>query len=838
MKGKHSKLKFASTYALKNISSHPMRSLLVIIGFFALFTTMFLGSTIPTFFKAFFYGEFEEQYQHIDLKVTVDPTSDARIFQTRGFSDEHLSHVIDDVIPFFEIDLLVETSHNERFYAHLFSSTLTHFKKVANDLTFDQLTLSADEVIITRSIATDFSLNVFDEITLYSNDLSRTFHVVDIVEDGKLFRSYAIYLDKSVSLNFFLESINPSYASLNPVFLSHIHNTVYLDINDDITLDDAINLIKENPSYAHLKYTVTIDPNFVNQMINRNISVFNMFVSVIILAVLLVLYTTILIYFEDKKKMFAIIDTLGGSKLFSLSIVLIEILIFFIISISLSLVSANLIIAYGIQFLNSPISYQVPISNILIVSGIVLLMLCLTTVLFFNKFNQNSMIQQTKDEGAHHKSQVLSLGFISIGSLLIYLALETSIIKSLLNSLVAPFQIILSLLFLISFGSFLMTIVTTFFTSTKKPFVFFLHLKIMLTKKAFYQYFSVLLISSLSLYLLVLANNYMDIRRTAYQDQYQLDYIVTNIFKDFDQTLEEIQTNEHINHASQVGLFQDVPLVNYKDAIRDVVSMNPSDIYFYFDLDIKQEYLETLSNDYPVILLPVRFHKLYDMNINDSVVLNISPDYPDLSFVIGGFYEKQLGNLAITNISHLDTFTSLRHNAIFVKSAGNPEALKNDLLDAYSNQFIYIIDYQRVVSKLSYEMIRATEYLNGIIIVILCCFVLSIMNHSSLLLAQMKNVYSKLYVLGYTYKKMFLLQFYEGMILLFIVLATTFTTYVMIGSQLIDFILFFGEYEPVRITSSSILWGSILIISLFIATRLVYVYRTKHLQIQDVLKVY
>jgi len=838
MKGKHTKFVFAWKYALKNIWFHPMRSILIVIGFFALFTTMLLASTIPTFFRAFFYGQLEEQYQEIDLKVTVDFTGDTRIFQSRGFSDESLSDVVVDVIPFFEIDLLIETSNDHRFYAHLFSSTLQQFRKISNKLTFNQSTLAADELIITRSIARDFGLNLQDEIVLHSNDLSRTFRVVDIIEDGKMFKGYSIYLDKSVSLNFFLESINPSLASLNPIFLTHIHNTVYLDISDDISLDEAITMIRQNPSYSSLKYTPTIDPNFVDQMMNRNISVFNMFVSVIILSVLLVLYTTILIYFEDKRKMFAVIDTMGGKKVFSLSIVLFELFIFFIGSFLLAIISSNLIISFGIKFLNSPIAYSVPLINILVVCGISVVLLVLTIWIFFKNFNQSAIIQQTKDQGEEQRSHLLSQGVISFFSIALYVVLDINFLKEATSFLRAPFQILLSLMFLLSFGSFLITLVTKIFTLRKKTYLFILHLKVMLNKKAFFQYFSVLLISSLSLYLLVLANDYMVIRREAYEEQYELEYIVTNIFRDFEQTYEEIRTNELVSHASKVGLFQDVPLLNHKDAIRDVVSINPSDIEYYFNIEISQDMLNNLHHDYPVILLPVRYQKLFGFNVNDSVVLNMNTDYPNVSFVIGGFYEKQLGNLAFTNISDIPEYSSLKQNAIFVNSADDSIALKHMLLDAYSNQFIYIIDYQKIVSNLSVDMIKATEYLNGIIIIILLCFVLSIINHSALLFGQMKNVYGKLYVLGYTYKRMFLLQLYESMFFLIILLIATFISYLMIGTRLENFIIFFGEYEPVRITYSSILWGSLLIIALFIIIKWIYVYRTKSIQIQDVLKVY
>jgi len=519
-------------------------------------------------------------------------------------------------------------------------------------------------------------------------------------------------------------------------------------------------------------------------------------------------------------------------------IILLEVFVFFIMSFLSAAVVTQLIISYGIKFLGSPITYVVPLINIAIVLCLSLVILFSTALIFFNKFNKKSVIKQTQDTQDELKQTLLFDGFISLTTIGLYFILNLHVVKTILGIFAAPFQIILILLFLLTCGSFLIKILTKGLNIKKKPFIFMLHLKVLLTKKAFYQYLSVLLISSLSIFLLILANDYMNIRQNDYQNQYNLDFVVANILNDYDQIYEEIRNIPEVSATSKVGLFHDVSLIDKEDAIRDLVSMNPHDIDDFFNLDIDSLSYASLESNTLTILLPLRYQKLYDKEIGDTIEFYLSSEFPNVSFVIGGFFEKQLGNLAFTNISFLDEYQSLEPNTIFVNAADQPNVLKDLLLDAYSSQLIYVIDYKATVELLSSEMVKATQYLNMIIIVILLCFVLSIINHSALLLSQMKSLYGKLYVLGYTHKKMVLLQVYESLIFIFVILFVTLISYILIAQKLESFIIFFGEYESVRLTQSSLVLGTIFVVILFTITKSVYIIKTKSIQIQDVLKIY
>ena len=837
MKENLNKLRFVLRYALKNVCYHPMRSLLIVIGFLALTTSLLLGSSLTSFFNVYFYGELEERYGTSDIKMSASPLSDARFFSTRDLNNDLLGDIIVDYIPFFEIDVLVETQTDEKFYVHLFSSTLTQFRKISNQNQITHHVLSQNEVIITESMAYTYHLSLNDELTLYSKDLTRTYQIVEIVEDGKLFKDNAIYLDKSSSFNFFLESLNPSYASLNPSSLVNIHNTVYIDIADDVTFDEAVSLITTISSYEHLTYDQLIDPAFVNETINRNISAFNMIISVVILAVVLVLYTTLLTYFDDKRKMFAVIETLGGKKSFSYSIILVEMFIYFISSFILSILASNFMIAYGIKVLNSPVNYTIPLRYMLLVATSILLVFMTTSFIFFYQFNKNAAIQQTKDSGHEVSFRLSTSGLIALLSLTLYFVLEINQVALYLSFTKSLYQVILSIIFMLSSGFFITKLVIRMLHIKKNPFILSLHLKTLFSKRALYQYISVLLISCLSIYLIIAINGYMVVRQRDYENQYNLDLVVTNIINDYEITYQEISNLEEVGIVSKVGLFQDVTINELDDAIHDFVSMDSSHISYYFNLDISEEALSRLNSDYPVILLPNSYRYLHLMKIGDSISINMGSYGQEIHFIIGGFFEKQLNNLAFSNLSFVDE-ENFGVNSLFVNAKEDKLELNDLLLDLYSSKLIYIIDYNYFVARLVNDMQQITSYLNTIIFVILFCFVLSIVNHSYLLFNQMKSVYSRLFVLGYSIRKMQTYHAFESLIILLMLLSISSLTYIMIGTKLNQFILFFGSYEPIHFDSSSLWIGLIFITMLYIITKSFYMIKLGKIHPQDVLKTF
>ena len=837
MKESLNKLRFVLRYALKNVFYHPMRSLLIIVGFLALSTSLLLGTSLSSFFNVYFYGELEEKYGSLDLKMSASPSSSARFFSTRDLSDASLDSIVIDFVPFFEIDILIETEQNDRFYVHLYSSSLTQFKKVSYQEAITKNALAYDEMIITASMAELYQLNINDQLTLYSRDLSRTYRIAEIVTDGKMFKGQAIYIDKSASFNFFLESLSPGLASLNPASLVNIHNTVYINLHDGISFNDAIEHISALSAYESLNFDILIDPVFVNETINRNISAFNMIISVIILAVILVLYTTLITYFDDKRKMFAVIETLGGKKRFSYSIIIVEMFIFFSVSLLLAVIASNQVIVYGLKALQSSVSYVIPLRFVLLVALINIVLFMLSSFIFFKQYSKNAVIQQTKDHGHEVGLKIGLCGFISLLSMSLYFILDIAVLQNFFSFTKAFYQVLLSVLFMLSTGFFISKVVIQLLHRKKNPFILSLHLKTLFSKRALYQYISVLLISFLSIYLIVAINGYMKIRQHDYQHQYHLDLVVTNVIQDFELTFDEINALEQVEMISRVGLFQDASIIDYSDAIHDFVSIHPSHINTFFNLNISEVSLNALYNDYPVILLPASFKYLHRLNEGDTLIVDLGKRHEGVTFVIGGFFEKQLNDLAFSNISFIDE-ENYGFNAFFINAKTDKYALNNLLLDMYSSKLIYIIDYEVFVIKLVNDMKQITSYLNTIIFVILFCFTLSIINHSYLLFNQMKSVYARLFVLGYSIKKMNNLQWIESLFVFFILLLISITTYLMIGTKLNQFILFFGSYEPITFDLHSLWIGSTIIFILFVSTKVFYMIKLSKIQPQAILKTF
>jgi putative ABC transport system permease protein len=839
MKNSLNRLKFAFRFAYKNLIYFKLRSILIIIGFLSLCVSLFMGFSMQGFFEAFFYGELKDKYNQIDLKMEVSPYANARFFLTTALNDPSLDNILVDAIPFFEIMTLIETPSGTKTYVNTMASTMTHFRKVSNQRTYPGGELLSDEMIITKSFADKHHLKLGNTLTLYAGNTNKQFYIVEIVQDGKLFQEDTIYLSKSSSISFFLTSLNPAYSNLPPSTLVNVHNIVYLDVNPDISFDEAISALKEINAFSNLSYNLAIDSKAVNQMIYRNVSVFNMIIAMITLAVLIVMQTTFLIYFDDKKKTFANIDLLGGKKSFSYLIVLIELFILLVISFILAIFVANLIIAYGVDFLGSSITYQIQPAAILIASSVIIILFLFSSFYYFNRFNKESSIHQSKDQGKEKKESFALYSLLVVISLTLYLMSVSSLFKSILGYYSSIASIFFSILLLFTLSYSLLYLITYVLTKKRKPYVFLLHLKILLVKKAFYQYTAVILVSFLSLFLLILVNDYMDYRITAYQDEYQVDFALTNFISRYDQTFNEINNLPLVEDVDQVGLYKNITIDSINQNISFVLAIDPNRIDTYFNIDIPAETLSSLNaTDYLVIILPIRYQLIYHLEVNEQITLDIDPNYPSQNFIVGGFFEKQLGNIAFTNLHKVLGYEDISFNSIFVNASSDRLILKDQLMESYSKNMVFIYDFQDDLTKLTSDMRKTTEYLTLIISIIILCFVLAIINHSSLLLGQMKDNYSRLYVLGYSHQKMRKILIIESLVIFIVILLSSLVSYVLIAVQFNRFILIFGEYENIQLTMHSLYAGVLFVFFVYTLIKIIYILQVKRIHPSEVLKLY
>ena len=837
MKKSLTRLLFQVRFVYKNIISSPLKSILMLIGFLGVFTSLILGFSMKDFFTSYYYGKLEETYENYDLIMSVSPNGNTRFFSTSVLqTDDQINEVINEKAMFFEFDVLLQASDQNRQYVHVKASHLDMLKKI-NRYVYYQDSLLDDEMIITESLALEMKLDVGNEVFIQVNEQQKTFKIVEVVKDDMLFDEMQIFIDKTEGLPFFLNALSPSLASLNPILLSNIYNKVYIDIHASYEINDVITILQSKEPYRLLTYNITVDDDAIQQFIQRNITAFFMIISISLFAIMFVLKTTLEVYFHEKKQLYATIHILGGKKRFSIGIVMMEMLIFFLISFLLAISLSQLIINFGLNYLASDMIYKISYIRILYALLISMVLLCAVVYFYFKKFFQVSDIKSLKDLDDRNKlSKSLLLGII-IFFIFVYMILSIDIIESLFDGYHVIIILIITLYILVYLVKLSFFSVKKYWFKKHDRHIGYYHIKAMLTKSTFKHYLNLVLIAFLTILLLVFANDYMVQRAEAYQQTYELDFIIGNITSKYDDKYIEIESIYEVEDISKAGLFQEVKIANENQTIKQLISMNSEDIQKFFHTNISDDALRDLNKVTTLyVILPDRYTYLYDYHLGDEIEIYVNGEYKEQTFIIAGFFEKQLGDLAFTNLHHVYDEGDI-YNVFLVNASGQKHTLKDILLDAYSQELISIFDVEDEMAPLIFEMRRVTTYITFILAIIIICFLVALMNHSILLYHDLKEIYARMFVLGMD-KTMMTKSLIKVFVTIFLVLWLISTIgYVLIAVKMSDLAILFGEYEPIRLSIKPIWLGGILLILTFSVNQLFYILKVNQVDAIEVLKI-
>ena len=830
-----SKITFSFRFAYKNIIRYKFRSMLLMLSFISLLIIVLLGFSIKPLIKMYYYQNISDYYGDIDLYMGTSQNTNTRYFSIRALKDsDDIDEFIDDYIPFFEIQTLIGVK-DKKIYVNAMSSSLNQFIKIADEVHITKESLNNDEVIITKSFAENYELSYGDILILFVGDESKSYKIIDIINDGGLFQGNSIFINKEGSISFFLSVLSPNLGGMNPIFYENLYNRVYFNVQEGVDIDVARIKIQQMSPYKNLEFVKTYNFEKINSFINRSLSIFSMIIVFILFAVFLVMQTTFLLVFEQKKKSNGIISLLGGSESFSYFIILIEMFIIFIVSFLISVYLTSLIIKLGLRYIGLSASYHLETSNILFSSLIVIGLFVFTSIYYFLKYKTTSKVQDTVEIGEEFKFKPLK-HFVALS---VFLVLYIIVVNLSQNNLLIIMQVSIIIIVLFLMSILFIALFKFIIENFKKSVLIALLLKVLLTKKAFYHYLSVLMICLISLFLLIAINNYELKRIDIINNEYQIDFALTNFSSGFNQINDEVKQIELVQCSDPVLMYQDVYFNNYNENIIYFVSIEPDKINHYFNLDLETSYLNKLNEqEHPIILLPERFHYLYKLKIGDQVIVNINPNYHEEVFEIGGFFSKQISDVAFTNMLFVDKYHNETPNTILIKANSNPEELNQILINRFSKNMIYVVDFNNLVQTFTKEIRKIIEYVSYIITVLILCFIISIINHTLILFDQIKKSYARISVLGLSIRKMILFENLKQLIILLSVIFTCVFCMLLARNVLPKLIIVFGEFEMLEVSSSSIYEGIIISSVVYIFANSIYMFKLLTIKPTDVIKTY
>lgn len=821
---------FSYRLAFKNIIKHPLRTMAIALSFLALVIALFLSLSMRQFLTTYFLGELEDQYQEIDVMVNVGQTGNSRFFTIRPFNESlERDQYVRDYAAFFTMDVLLK-HEDQSIYVKSMSSDIDQLSKVTT--VPDTLAeLLDDEIVMTQSLAEILNVNIGDTISLsLANDL-KTYTIQEILADEGLFQDNTVFLNKAGSLTFFLTALDPALGALPSFALTNLYNELYLNLEDDITLGQVETWMRSLNGYDALSIEETINLQEISDQINRSFSVFMVITFMVIFAILLVLETSLKVYFNDSKKVMGIIHILGGKPSLSYRMVVYEFSLYIAFSLLLGRFLAKGIIQYGLYFVGGRGTFEFTRSSTYVVLGIVVLLFIFVSLKDYHQMKDKSALSYMREEIVNikdYRKYILLMLSLSTG---IYIL--TYFVASL--SGISLYRLIYAVILLVALPRLIYPILI----KQKKPTLHRLHLSMLYQTKAFKHYLFVMLISSVSVLLLGLALGHMDRRYQIHREEFKIDYLLTNFVSSYEETLTEVREIEGVQTADSITIFENMVLLDSGDSILQTVTIQPDLIHTYFNYELSLEALSSLDQSYPTIILPNRFKEVYDLNVGDTILIHVHPETPEVEFVIGGFFEKYLSNLAFTNIGYLNPYQDLGIQTIGItKDDLSSDTLFETLIDAYSSRLIYVIDYQSEVELRIGRMERSTNYMSLIIVAIIICFIISMMNHSLLMFEQMKKNYARMIALGLNRHDLIQTLLKSGGIQLLIVFISASIAFTLIACNMTDLILISGEYEKINIMRSPYLLGAVLSMMITGFVQLVYIYRILKLNPAPTLRVY
>jgi|GEM_PF-2165723 len=811
---KRSKALFMLKFAKQNLVKSPLRSFLMLLGFTFLMVVLTLSFTMQDVLKHYYYYRYERMSEHIDLEMTIGSNSTSRYFSTRTL-DENYDGTYAKV---FKVDALTD----DYDYLTVLATSKADFE-VLYGSSHDLL---ENEIILTETAAKTHQVGISDTLTLAIGQTQKSFVVRDILKDYGVFQGDQGFILHDPHVGLFIKAMFPALSSYPDAFFVNLNNTVYFD-SDNITQTQVA--VQNLSAYQTMDFKLSLPVQYINQLINRAIALFQLMLLFIGITVLLLIQTTYALVFREKEQMLSLIKLLGGSLSFGFFIWLFELIILYVPAAILGYLLAYGIIQIGMQVLMPGLIYPLSFLPIVYSIGILTLIFVLTVLYHTLQWQSKTEVSRLKVR-PDQKISTWVFGVVVMVISLIYFLLPKAGIQYTLIRLVLVLSTTYAWLILIH--RFWIKQVN-FFKETPYPYL----MKISYHKKTLYRFLWLSLATLVSVTLLFETTGYIKYKANVILNEYQADLVLSNVLTNVSQIQTELGSNPLVEHSSPVGIYRSVPITEGNQVFQAVYMLDPEVIPRYFGMTHVDELTLFQNSTEPAIWLPMRYKAIYGVNVGDTVHIGLNKTHPNVPLKVLGFFDEAVGNTAFINLHRVSGYSDLKQTHILINSS-DPQTLKNQLIDAYSSRLFYVYDFQLNARHLSHEVIQSMNYATFVTMFILAGLLLSMMNQGMILFYELKPSYVRASILGLSRKTLKRHLWFEGLLVSLTLTLSTLVTLWMINPLIKPLLLLFDEYENIVFKPIDIALGLAIGNLMLLATRLFYIRKSKHLNPSDVLKMH
>jgi putative ABC transport system permease protein len=292
-----------------------------------------------------------------------------------------------------------------------------------------------------------------------------------------------------------------------------------------------------------------------------------------------------------------------------------------------------------------------------------------------------------------------------------------------------------------------------------------------------------------------------------------------------------------VSVSDKATVMRGVSVSGQTETLGWLFSLEADAIGDYFGFDISGDALIGLGRtDVPVIVLPMRYQALLGYDVGDPITFDLSPDMPGVTMTIGGFFEKEIGDTAFTNIRLIPSLSPYPDNAILVNASGDRQALKDTLIDAYAPSLVVVLDFEEAFQEKADEIISVLAYVTLVLAVMISCFALSVVIHAMLLAQALQGPTARMRVLGMTDRRIVFLSLIRTALVASVSIVVSGVATFFLMNRVTALVIHFNDYEKVAFDFARLIGSVPLALVIFVPGLLVEILVTRSDRSTDVIR--
>ncbi|MBI9008859.1 MAG: ABC transporter permease [Tenericutes bacterium] len=810
--------KFKFLFAYRNINSNKKSSLVIILTLSLIFCLMMLLFGMKFTFSKIYELQAVDTYNQIDIVMTYDEYSSSRLINKREVNDEYADYIYYSM-SFFNLDVLAEGT--DIFYTKMMSSLPHEFEYLVDK----DVLIKDNEIIITKTLSEKHNLQIGDTFSFYVFDDVLDYTVGDIFPDEGLFSGLTFYMDKEELLQ-----------AIYGINLTNFGNTLYLDINDDYSINEVIEALNNNDDFSDYNIFPTVNWDYIE---SRAMDLVSMMLSVgliVVLAIFMVLDSLFPMISKDISQQQGVVSILGGEKKFIWHVSLIQWLVYtaisFIFGIILALVVINLgLHVYGINGL-IPLKFLPTLLSLLVV----LLYVILRAYISYRKEYKKSSVSLSSSKRYklyHTKGLNIIIAAVLLLVEYVFVFFELKIHATII--------VFLSVYLSFNVLSYLVVILSNLIRKTKRKSLFTIfQLKYLKDNKHLHQSLRVVLICLITIVMIFSVRTFISSEINEFYGIMDYDLTIANVY-DYDDALKTEIEEYDVVSVDEAVFYQNIYVhFNETDSqpCKFFVSMEQDRIENYFgieELDFDESYL---NNEVAYVLLPKNYGIVYNLEVGDTVTVDLNYNLKNIDVKIAGFLDMNFDNFIFSNIAYLPQYEELAiPNALFINT-DNKEQLFNDLITDYSSKMYYVLDPDVYFEEMIQGAIRITDFFSVFTSFMIICFIIVIFNNTLLVFYSLKNELAKIKVLGANRGDFIKTLLKEYFLILIIILGVGFLEVVILSENMKYMVLLTNYYKDITSTPLTIIYGCVIVSLVLLLSYIYYFINIYKTDIIDEIKIY